>query len=177
MEQSRRSTKRKYEAVKNDLYVELTNLTNESNKLHTDIRNANEDFFLMCKSMAERQADFLTQALFLEEKYGEVVGLLEGKPKQGEGESSGENVVLPTPYADSFARFAEDSNYSLKGHGLLMAGEEKKMSQLFKDYEEVFNENMKVFGERAKAIAGMRTNLAAKLTKFNTSVHIPALSD
>ncbi|WOG86672.1 hypothetical protein DCAR_0205889 [Daucus carota subsp. sativus] len=177
MEQSRRSAKRKCEALKNDLYVELTNLTNDYRNLQNDIHNANEDFFLMCKSMSERQADFLTRALFLEEKYGEVIGMLDGKLKQGEGESTGENVVLPTPYADSFARFAEDSNYSLKGHGVLMDEEERKMSQLLKEYDEVFSENMKVFGERAKAIVVMRTNLAAKLTKFNTSAQQPGESD
>lgn len=103
--------------------------------------------------------------------------MLDGKLKQGEGESTGENVVLPTPYADSFARFAEDSNYSLKGHGVLMDEEERKMSQLLKEYDEVFSENMKVFGERAKAIVVMRTNLAAKLTKFNTSAQQPGESD
>ena len=103
--------------------------------------------------------------------------MLEGKQKQEEGESTGENVVVPTPYADSFARFAEDSNYSLKSHGVLMDEEEKKMSQLFEEYNEVFTRNMKVFGERAKAIDVMRTNLAAKLTKFNTSAQQPGESD
>lgn len=51
------------------------------------------------------------------------------------------------------------------------------MSQLFKEYDEVFSENMKVFGERAKAIDVMRTNLAAKLTKFSTSAQQPGESN
>lgn len=56
--------------MKNDLSVELTNLTNDSRRLQNDLRSSNEDFFMMCKSMSDRQADFLTRLMFLEEKNG-----------------------------------------------------------------------------------------------------------
>ena len=64
------SLKRKhYEVMKNDLNVELTKLRADSAKLNSDVKAAKEDFEQMCKTLTDRQADFLTRGLFLEEQH------------------------------------------------------------------------------------------------------------
>lgn len=103
--------------------------------------------------------------------------MFDGKPKEVDGEASGENVILPTAYAASFNRFSSDASYSLKDHAVLMEQEQKEMAWLFASYNAIWIENMKVFGERARAISTVRTQLAARLTKFNSCVHGAIKSD
>lgn len=65
----KRIKRKHYEVVKNDLAVELTKLRADSAKLNSDMKAAKEDFDEMCKSMTDKQAEFLTRSLFLEEQH------------------------------------------------------------------------------------------------------------
>ena len=67
--ESRRLKRKHYEVMKNDLSVELTKLRADSAKLNSDIKAAKEDFEQMCRTLSDRQADFLTRSLFLEEQH------------------------------------------------------------------------------------------------------------
>ncbi|KAL1811206.1 hypothetical protein DCAR_0623331 [Daucus carota subsp. sativus] len=178
MEHQSGSLKRKhYEVLKNDLSVELTKLTEDSRNLHISFRSAREDFELMCKSMADRQADFLTRSLFLEEKYDEVLGVLDRRVTDQDGESVGENVVLSAAYAATFHRFLTDSGHSLKNLGVLMEEENKEMDVVFEKYETIWKQNMKELKERAGLIENQRAKLSAKLLEFNRYEIIDSDSD
>ncbi|WOH11383.1 hypothetical protein DCAR_0830866 [Daucus carota subsp. sativus] len=116
MEQLKGIKRKHFELVKSDLAVELTKLTNDSDKLNKDLRGAKADFELMCKSMTDRQADFLTHGLFLEEQYGKVIGVLDGKIHPGERSSAGEDEARRTGSVVDIRKFARDSRESLINH-------------------------------------------------------------
>ncbi|WOG95397.1 hypothetical protein DCAR_0414714 [Daucus carota subsp. sativus] len=125
---------------------------------------------MMLKSVPDMQADFLTRSLLLEENYEDVMGQLDGKVKEKDGESCGNNVVLPNAYAATFHRFVTDSSHSLADHSLLMKEENKKMATIFAKYEAIWTDNMKDLRQQAVLIENQIIKLSGKLAKFNCYV-------
>ncbi|KAL1831126.1 hypothetical protein ACET3Z_000777 [Daucus carota] len=121
---------------------------------------------MMCKSLANRQADFLTRSLFLDEKYGESITVLDGRVQ----EASGENVILPRSYIVSQRRFVDDSTTSLSNHEVLRAEQFIEMLEVFEKYQAIWKQNIKELKERAEGIDKQRIRLRGKLMDFYNHV-------
>lgn len=86
------------------------------------------------------------------------------------GESSQQNIQLPTAYAQNEGKFLSDTSISLKGHAKEFKEKTEEMSNLFQNFGEAWKTKLKDLNAQADQMVEQTATMRIELSKFSSKI-------
>ncbi|KAK1400953.1 hypothetical protein POM88_000558 [Heracleum sosnowskyi] len=110
------------------------------------------------------------RCLGLDEKYGELIGLLKGEDVMHVGQTSRQRVDLPSSYSSDTSKFIDDTSSSLDGHSKAFVDKVDEMIKEVDEHSAIWKGKLTEMKKQAEHIMAQRRNLASQLFDFNNNI-------